>query len=152
MFRFCMFLVFLFQSTLATSSSLAIVCEWQESPAHTQNFYRRATLSLLIQKRRVIIIEDTFLFRKYEPCWSGGYSSCAFGFDYDRSSDWNITNKSLNELAIEAPGFYWDAELKLKISKNFNDLKSSTTFSLSLSGDDGDGVMFNNEIFSCKVI
>jgi len=142
------------QSSFAASTSLS--CQWLKSPRHAENFYRPAIFAFTIDTgkdaARVSLIKDSFLYRTYQPCWIGGYSSCAFGFDYDRQSDWTIDEYGSSRLVIQAPSYYWSAELTLEFSQNIRDLTSGKKTSMRMSGDDGDGVTFKNEIFSCDVI
>jgi len=152
MLRLALLLTLVTQPLLVHASNISIECDWQKAQSHASGYYIPAVISLRLENQKVKILKDSFLFRKYEPCWLGSYSSCAFGFDYDHESDWSIVSKNPQELVIEAPGYYWNAQLKLETTKKFNLLKKGANFSLKLSGDDGDGVMFHNEKFLCKIL
>lgn len=140
-------------STFATNNT-NIKCNWVESETHADDFFRPASIQFsyqsLVPKAQIKFTEDTFLFRTYSPCWTGGFSSCAFGFSYEGST-WTILENTHNQkISMEAPGFYWDAELEFNFSKKLSDLKRGQVFAATLSGDDGDGVFFSDEKFICQ--
>jgi len=139
-------------SFAATKSQ--IKCNWVESESHAEGFYRPASIEMaynsLAPKAQVKFIKDNFLFRTYSPCWSGGFSSCAFGFSYEGSTWAILENTNDQKISMEAPGFYWDAELEFNFSKKLNKLTRGQVFSATLSGDDGDGVFFSDEKFICQ--
>jgi hypothetical protein len=133
------------------AEDVSLSCLWQESSDHAPQFYREAVFAFDLTKSELIVTQDTFLNRRYTPCWIGNYSSCSFGFDYDRRSDWTILSASSTKISLEAPGFYWNAELNLEFSKDLQMINSGDQISMVMSGDDGDGVMFHDELFTCQV-
>jgi hypothetical protein len=130
-------------------------CQWLESTEHSVGFYRPAKIQRSFEYEKVVFVEDTFLYRTYSPCWVGRFSSCAFGFGY-KGNTWAILSSGNSNghqsFEIEAPGFYWDAQLSLTFEKNIESLSRSEAVKAVISGDDGDGVMFSNESFLCQKI
>ena len=133
--------------TLATTLS----CNWLESADHAPGFYKPAKIVMTVLKDKVVFDEDTFLFRSYSPCWTGNWSSCAFGFTYEGKT-WEILKTTATTLEMSAPGAYWDAELKMNFEKAPSSLKRGEITGANFSGDDGDGVWFNDEAFACQKI
>lgn len=138
-----------FLSLATTATTLS--CNWLESAEHAPGFYRPAKIVMTIKEKEVQFIEDTFLFRSYSPCWTGNWSSCAFGFTY-YGETWTIEESSSNTLKLSAPGAYWSAELDITFEKKPTFLKRGEVTETRISGDDGDGVWFNDEAFLCQKI
>lgn len=135
----------------ASSFATTLSCQWLKKESHAPGFYRPAKIVMEIKSDHVEIIEDTFLFRSYSPCWTGNWSSCAFGFTYEGKT-WEILKTTATTLEMSAPGAYWDAELKMNFEKAPSSLKRGEITGANFSGDDGDGVWFNDEAFACQKI
>lgn len=131
------------------SSAFDMDCQWLKSSKHSEGFYRPADFNFSVVDNTLSLRKDTFLFRTYTPCWTGNFSSCAFGFTYDTDSVWKIGEMTERSMTLSAPGFYWSAELKIQFEVDVMALQDGDQFLMTLSGDDGDGVIFNNEKFSC---
>lgn len=122
-------------------------CDWIKSDSHSEAFYRPAHLTFTLNDS-LKLVEDTFLYRRYTPCWVGNHVSCAFGYTY-YNDVWNIDEQSEVSLKISTEGAYWDAELSLNFQKSIREMEINETTIALISGDDGDGVWFNKEKFSC---
>jgi len=140
--------LFFTQSILAKD----IDCKWQKSTNHSEGFYRLADFNFTLTKSQFLLRQDTFLNRTYTPCWLGSYSSCKFGFTYEKDARWSVKSKTNNTISLSAPAYYWSAELYLEFSTKMSSLQSGNKFMLTMSGDDGDGVFFHKETFSCQML
>lgn len=138
--------------TLSISSfATTLNCSWLESQDHAPGFYRPAKIVMDVKESQVVFKEDTFLFRHYSPCWMGSWDSCAFGFSY-YDKTWQIDQQTVKSLEISTPGVMWDAELSISFDKELSSLKRGEITGASISGDDNDGVWFNDEAFVCQKI
>ncbi|MCF8057877.1 MAG: hypothetical protein K9K67_01165 [Bacteriovoracaceae bacterium] len=144
-------LVFIISFLTLSTHAQTLNCQWLESSEHAAGFYRPAKIQMTFKDQTVTFVEDTFLFRTYSPCWVGNFSSCAFGFNYEGNT-WTITSNVNKTYELEAPGFYWDAQLTFEFEKELKNLSRGEVVKASLSGDDGDGVMFSDEAFLCQKI
>ena len=138
---------------LSTSTFAASTfnCQWIETQEHSENFYQEAqfNFSFSIEDEKVLVTEDTFLERRYSPCWSGNFSSCSFSFSHN-SDTWDILDLTGNTLVMSTDAAYWDAELKMTFNDDLTQLNSGDQTVMILSGDDGDGTWISAEFFNCE--
>lgn len=116
-------------------------CTWLESKDQPVGYFQEnAGFEIYMKDDAVYILDKGFFNRSYSPCWAGGFSSCSFGFEYNKDEPWEFSE-------IEggfrlSQNWLYTAELDFVFSKTRDDL-------LTVRGEDGDGV-FVNESFKCS--
>ncbi|NQY99587.1 MAG: hypothetical protein HRT45_02835 [Bdellovibrionales bacterium] len=135
------------------SNADTLECQWLKTAELAEGFYMPAKITMKMNTHSVDFVEDTFTSRRYEPCWIGNHSSCYFGFDYERDEAW-----SLDEINHSAEGttmtitssWYWTAEMTWSFSTRVSEMQAGEATLANVSGDDGDGVWFNDQKFACS--
>lgn len=139
--RFLFLLVFSISPLQSYAETLT--CQWLPNANQPEGFFvANSSFELQVNKRNstMRVLNDSFFFRSYSPCYSGNFKTCAFGFSYDRGKAWGVKLIEGKKSFIATQSWYFTSELKFRFEGD----------KLFLSGDDGDGVSFD-EVFSCKI-
>lgn len=145
-----LFLILSFFGSFAQASTLE--CNWLKTTGLADGFYKPAKIKLQMGEKQVQFLEDTYTTRSYDPCWVGGFSSCYFSFNYELDKPWEIRSLQQSDksttLAIESI-WYWTAEMTWVFTTDLFSMQPGDTTLATVSGDDGDGVWFQEHQFSC---
>lgn len=143
-----LFILFAMNTHAAT-----LECHWQKNQSHSEAFFKPAQFTLNINQKQAAIYNDTFFRRTYVPCYNSAFRACAFSFNYDKNSPWEIMQvKQQNENSTRIKlinTWYFTSWLNLSFDKNIIELTSGETTSLVLSGDDDSGTYIQYEMFNC---
>lgn len=135
---------------VSMDNTYILECSWQNSiDQYAPGYYRKAGFGLHFKDDVFYVFNDTYFIRRYEPCWTGGFSSCYFSFGDALYKPYVIDIYEPQFVSARKIGVYFDPVLELKFNKSFKDIKEGQTLRLSLSGDDNDGTFINDEQFIC---
>jgi len=151
--RIVLIIAVCFMCSQQFANATVLNCHWLKTSDLGQEFYRPAQLKIEIKDQYIIFHKDNFTSRLYEPCWIGDFSSCYFIFSHQRHEPWKITQISRSDagtdLTIEN-SWHWTAKMTWSFDSRIDRLMVGDTALAQVSGDDGDGVVFNHYRFSCR--
>ncbi len=133
-------------------------CKWLKSESHTEGYFIEDTGFEIhfTEDNKAYFTNDSFFFRRYSPCWVGGYSSCVFDFSYDRKDFWVVDHNTNTLTQVWRREFTTDYNDGLPEENGTVDgvsiiqISYNTDRTTRFYGDDGDGVTFN-EKFKCEL-
>ncbi len=131
------------------ANTQSLTCDWIESKNTAANFYRPAQFQISINQSSATISNDSYFSRRYQPCWTGNFSSCYFAFGIDPDGDLKVVEVNETELTLEQSP-YFTATINLKFKRSFLDLQKFESIEMVMVGDDGDGVKINGDKFICR--
>jgi hypothetical protein len=140
-------------SQAALASDIKFHCEWQKDGMEA-SFYRTAGFDFRLNNKKFVVSNDTFFSRTYTPCWTGGFSQCAFGFDLPRPIDASFKNGGFNALSLEFVSVdgYGMGGLDIDFATNILTLQKGHSTEALMNGYDGDGVSIRDHKFICTKI
>ena len=126
------------------SSAVIFSCDWQQTANLPKGYFQESGFELEVHQGKGFFIQHGFFDRSYKPCWTGNFSSCSFGFGMDVDESFEVSVHGVSFFLMQRDRF--NPQLKFSFLRVAGDGK----FEVSLSGNDGDGVEFEDHRFLCS--